>query len=105
MTSGPPQARSRLRAEDLEIKRAMIARAADKADATVEKWANNARALIDQMHAQTRHKWDPTDERRSFACDLCDTEFEVDDSDFAFSNATTNMYRHWKTSHTAARTP
>ena len=96
-----------LNAETLEIKRTMIARAADKADATVKKWADNARALIDQMWAQIGLKTGPTDEWESLVCGLCDTEFEfvflfgTDDFGCAIASQDTyaNMYRHWKTAH------
>ena len=36
----------------------------------------------------------------SLTCGLCDTEFEVDATS---GSAYTDMYRHWKTHHTAAR--
>ena len=100
-----------LRAETWGIKRAMVARAAGMADATVGRWAGNARALIAQMWAQTRLETGPTDERESFACGLCDTAFEIElkvDAASEFADlyrldAYAGMYRHWRTSHTAAR--
>ena len=89
-----------LHANDLGIKPATIARAADKAAATVKRWADNARTLIDQMRTNTCLKTGPTDETESLACGICDTEFEVDATS---GSAYTDMYRHWKTHHTAAR--
>lgn len=89
-----------LRAETLGIKRATIAKAADKAAPTVKRWANSARTLIEQMRAHIRAETSPDTGEDIVVCGLCATAFE---SNLLSHPGPAIIYLHWKTHHSDAK--